>query len=72
MKSMAKIILIVFFILTSGIACGDKTDKDKSSQSEVYQLGEISVSPGKFSIDANTPSVFLIPIFIGQSKHCPE
>jgi hypothetical protein len=61
MKSMAKIILIVFFILTSGIACGDKTDKDKSSQSEVYQLGEISVSPGKFSIDANTPSVFLIP-----------
>lgn len=53
------VILVIFFILAPTIAYGD--DEGKSEQNEVYQLGEISVSPGKFSIGESIPSLYLIP-----------
>ncbi|HGE69727.1 TPA: hypothetical protein ENX78_02755 [Candidatus Poribacteria bacterium] len=53
----SKIILIVIFVLVTGVVYGE----DKSEQSEVYQLGEISVSPGRFSIGESSPSLYIIP-----------
>ncbi len=53
------IILLTSFITVSGFVYGD--DEANSEQNEVYQLGEISISPGKFSIEESSPSLYLIP-----------
>lgn len=35
--------------------------ENKDESEEIYDIGEISVTPGKFSIDESTPSTYLIP-----------
>ena len=54
MKEIICLILVIYLIIT-GLAISD-TDEE-----EVYQLEEISVTPGRFSISEGVPSLYLIP-----------
>jgi len=48
-------LILAYLLFTSSVAEGE------SSEDEVYQLGEISVTPGRFTIDESKPSSYLIP-----------
>jgi hypothetical protein len=53
------ILAICLVLMTCGSACASSENGD--SQQEVYQLEEISVTPGRFSISESAPSPYLIP-----------
>lgn len=57
--------LYVYLILASlSIASAntdESSDKSQDSIQEVYQLAEITVTPGRFSISEGTPSPYIIP-----------
>jgi len=52
--SFTKYLTVCMVFLSISIAYAEDTNN-------VYQLGEISVTPGKFSIDESAPSQYLIP-----------
>jgi outer membrane receptor protein involved in Fe transport len=53
-------LVICLTLMSCGFARADVNEADNSQQ-EVYQLEEISVTPGRFSISESAPSPYLIP-----------
>ncbi len=56
-----KILFFAIFILTIWFNSFIFGETDDKSEEEVYDLGEISITPGRFSIDERAPSTYLIP-----------
>lgn len=65
MKKMSHFILVSCLIVIAwdfAVAVSDESDDGQQSpMQEVYQLEEISVTPGRFSISESAPSPYLIP-----------
>lgn len=59
MRNIISILLILHLLPVA--CCFAYADEKENQQDEVYQLGEISVTPGRFSIDVGAPSPYLIP-----------